>query len=124
MYVLFRLLVVKSTQSQLLPKISENLSKLDNEVSLESLKTLLIHKNELTMFRTQVEMVCLMFSSILLKEDDLNSMYLTETFNKKPRSDSNHMVFCLHFHSCRKSNIFLSIIFVSWKKSAMSIKRL
>ena len=82
---------LKITQSQLLPQIEANLSTLDVEVSLESLKGLLLLKNELTMFRKQTEMVSEMYSSILRNEDDLNAMYLTETNRKTPRTRSNHL---------------------------------
>jgi magnesium transporter len=90
---------LRITQNSLLPQIEKNLSKLDAEVSLESLKDLLLLKNELTMFRKQTEMVLKLFNivkvshmyySILNDEDDLNAMYLSDTNSKQPRPGANH----------------------------------
>lgn len=71
---------MSATQSRLLPEIEKCLSSLSENVDQDTLKTLLLLKNELTQFEASVHSIGIMLKKLLNDEGDMANMVREQKF--------------------------------------------
>lgn len=80
-----------STESKVHSTVLHNiLSSLDSSIDRVKLRYLLIQSKKITQFHQKARLVRDLLDDVLEQDDLLNELYLTDAYNGKPRTGTNH----------------------------------
>ncbi len=82
---------LQAEEDALLPKIKSFLIGLNNDVSQEKLKEMLVYRREIAMFGRKVEAIRSAIDEILNNDEDLAGLYVSDKAQGTSRPVSQHM---------------------------------